>query len=102
LQVSVYKIAAVLDTGAPVSAISVRIEDDLRARGLLQASGRTLRHRLAGLSIDGYPIPDLQVAVLRRLDRLQVDALLGLDFFALFDEVRFRTRTLRLALLSES
>lgn len=53
---------------------------------------------LASLTADGQPLPDLEVGVIRRLDRLEIDALLGLDFFTQFARIHFDTRALRLVL----
>ena len=91
-------ISAVLDTGSPVSAISPRIERVLSGDGLLLPSARPNRRRLADLRVQGQPLPDLEVAVLNRLDRLAVDGLLGLDFLTHFEHIHFHTRALQLIL----
>ncbi len=94
----VLTLAAVLDTGAPVSAISPRTETRLLSAGLLRPSGRPNRYALTDLSTANQTLPPLEVAVIRRLDRLDVDALLGLDFLTQFTRICFDTRTMRLVL----
>jgi hypothetical protein len=93
-----HDISAVLDTGAPVSAISPRVEHRLLSSGLLGASALPRRYRLRNITADRQPLPDLDIAVIRRLDRLGVDGLLGLDFLTHFERVHFHTRSLLLVL----
>ena len=93
------ELAAVLDTGAPVSAISPNVHARLTESGLLQLAATPNRYRLASLTVDGQPLLDLEVSVIRRLDRLDVDALLGLDFLTTFAHVHFDTVALRLRLV---
>ena len=90
--------SAVLDTGAPVSAISPGIEQDLLRDGLLQPGSLPRRHRLTRLRSQDQELPDIEVAVLNRLDRLGIDGLLGLDFLTNFEHIHFHTRSLRLVL----
>jgi hypothetical protein len=94
----IYSFTAVLDTGAPVSAISPQIAADMQLRDLLQPSPIPRRHRMTGLSSQGYSLPDLDIAVLNRLARIGVDGLLGLDFLMHFEHIHFHTRSLRLEL----
>ena len=94
------RISPVLDTGAPVSGISPRIEALLLANGLLRPGTTPNRHHLVELSVANQPLPDIEVAVIRRLDRLDVDGLLGLDFLSLFERIHFHTRSLQLILES--
>lgn len=68
-------ISAVLDTGAPVSAISPGVESALLGLGLLLPGTRPNRYLLADLSTAGQRLPSLDVGVLRRLDRLDVACL---------------------------
>ena len=89
---------AVLDTGAPVSAIRPGVAQELQSRGLLGASPTPRRYRLTGLTSQDQGLPDLEVAILNRLERLGVDGLLGLDFLTYFDHLHFHTRSLRLVL----
>ena len=91
-------LAAVLDTGSPVSAISPQTHRRLLTAGLLLPAVGRDRHRLMNLSVAGQPLPPLEIAIIRRLDRLDVDAVLGLDFLAQFATIHFDTRTFRLVL----
>lgn len=75
-----YWLWAVLDTGSPVSAVSPRTAAALIAGGFLLDLPRPNRYLLASLSVEAQPLPDLEVGVIRRLDRLDVTALLGLNF----------------------
>ena len=88
----------VLDTGSPESAISSRMEAQLLTDGLLQPGGRPNRYALADLKVGDQALPSLEFGVLRRLDPLDIDALLGLDFLTQFEEIHFYPRTLRLVL----
>lgn len=94
----VYPISAVLDTGAPVSAISPGVEQELSRRGLLQPGSLPRRFGLSELSSQDQELPDLEVAVINRLERLGVDGLLGLDFLTKFEHIHFHTRSLQLVL----
>jgi hypothetical protein len=89
----------VLDTGAPLSALSPGVALDLTRRGLLLSSGRPNLHRLTDLSIGGQRVADLEVGVVRRLERLQIEGLLGLDFLGLFEDIHFNVPSLHLRLV---
>ena len=91
-------ISAVLDTGAPVSGISPDVESSLLALGLLRSADQPNRYLLGDLTTHGQRLPSLNVAVIRRLERLRVDALLGLDFLNHFERIDFHTRLLQLIL----
>ena len=88
----------VLDSASPVSVISPGARDELERQGLLPSSNQRNDYLLTHLSVQGQPLPDITVRVLPRLTRLGVDGLLGLDFFQMFEEVCFRTQSLRLTL----
>jgi hypothetical protein len=92
----------VLDTGSPAPAISPRIAQLLQADRVLPASETLGRYWLAAIrarDAAGYPIlPSLMVRILPRLARLQIDGLLGLDFFRQFDRVCFQLSAMRLEL----
>ena len=92
----------VLDTGSPVSAVSPTVARDLHAVGLLSpraVPGAFLISGLRAREAVGQPaLPDLTVRILPRLARLQIDGLLGLDFFRQFGRVCFHLSTLRLEL----
>lgn len=93
------ELEAVLDTGSPISAISPGVHARLTEGGLLQAAARPNRYRLAPLTVAGQPLPDLEVGIIRRLDRLEVDGLLGLDFLTQFAHIHFDPAALRLRLV---
>lgn len=71
---------------------------ELIVGGLLHATMNPRRFRLANLAIGGQAIPDLEVAILPRLDRLEIDGLLGLDFLLNFNRIVFDVRTFDLVL----
>jgi hypothetical protein len=93
-----YALSPVLDTGSPVSAISPRIQQELENRRLLGPSAIPRRYLLSEIAAQSQSLPDLDVAVLPRLDRIGVDGLLGLDFLTQFESIHFHTRSLRLVL----
>lgn len=94
-----YRLWAVLDTGAPVSAVSPRIAAALMAQGFLRESTRPNRYLLTPVAIEGQRLPDLEVGVIRRLDRLEVTAPLGLSFLMQVAHIHFDTAALRLRLV---
>ena len=95
----VHDILMVLDPGSPVSAISPETRDDLARLNLLQpGSSSRYEHRLSGLVVQGQLFPDLDVRVLRKLSRLQVDGLVGLDFLSRFFAIHFYVLTSELVL----
>jgi hypothetical protein len=93
------RLSMVLDTGSPVSAISPRARASLAATGSLEASAGPNRYLLRRLTMAARPIPDLEVGVLARLDRLDIVGLLGLDFLGLFQDIHFNVPSLRLTLV---
>ena len=92
-------LSMVLDTGAPVSALSPHTGTILEARGLASPSSDPRVRVLRNLTIAGHSVPDLEVRLLARLDRIQVVGLLGLDFLRLFEDVHFNVPSLRLRLV---
>src|SRR5713226_9315296 len=88
-----HTIFTVLDTGSPASAISPVVSRDLHARGLLRESRIPGSYELTALTAEDAlrkpPLPNLSVRILPRLDRLEIEGLLGLDFFRLFGHVCF-------------
>jgi hypothetical protein len=94
----------VLDTGAPASVISPGIARELTERGLLQPTADPGHYGLTDLTAqdadDQPPLPDVIVRPLRRLALLQIDGLLGLDFFRQFDRITFDFPTASLTLSS--
>ena len=99
---SVATIFMVLDTGSPVSALSPAIGQHLHAHGLLYPGGATGYLRLAPLTASRAtgrpPLPDISMRILHRLGRLQIDGLLGLDFFRQFERVCFQFSGMQLEL----
>jgi hypothetical protein len=65
---------------------------DLEQRGPVPAGHRD-RIVLQDLRLAGQPIPDVEVRVGRAATLLHVDGILGFDFFRMFPEIRFDTRT---------
>jgi hypothetical protein len=95
-----WRVSAVLDTGSPVSAIGPSMGRTLADEGLLQPSLRAGRHLLKLSTVQDQPLPELQAGILRRLDRIDVELLLGFDFLLQFAEVHFDTRTMILRLVT--
>ena len=86
----VKSLAMVIDSGSPVSAISPEIADELRQFELLApAEAPRYEYRLTALTVDGQPLPDLEVRILPRLTRLGIAGLVGLDFLSQFLAVHF-------------
>jgi hypothetical protein len=92
------RLRMILDTGAPVSAISPEMRDELLAADLLRAAIPSGYHRISDITVDGQPIPDLEVRVLPRLSRIGVEGLLGLDYLGKFESVYVHIPTLRITL----
>jgi hypothetical protein len=92
----------VLDTGSPVSALSPAIAQHLHTVGLLhpaEAAGYFRPAQFTAWRATGRPaLPDLPLRILPRLGRLQIDGLLGLDFFRQFERVCFQLSQMRLEL----
>lgn len=88
----------VLDTGSPLSAVSPTIRDYLERQGLLRQSGRGNLYLLGRLTMAGHQVPDLEIGVVVRLERLQIEGVLGLDFLANYEDIHFNVPTLRLTL----
>jgi hypothetical protein len=91
-------LSMVFDTGSPVSAISPETKVDLEGRGLLRGADRPGTYRLSDLTADGQLLPDLEVRVMARLTRLQIDGLMGLDYLGNFEWAHFHIPTLLLTL----
>ncbi len=89
----------VLDTGAPVSALNPRIKDELEHRSLLSPSPRPNLYRLRDLEFGGKQVADMEVGVVRRLERLDIEGVLGLDFLSNFQDIHFNLPSLRLRLV---
>lgn len=87
----------VLDTGSPVSALSPSTAERLLHLRLIR-DGERGRYGLTPLTSDGQPLPDLEVRVLPRLDRLGIVGLVGLDFLMRFRRIDFDVEAFRLTL----
>src|SRR5262249_62258053 len=86
------QVPMVLDTGWPASAISPGMSRALRAGGLLRESRIPGSYQLTELTAEDAPSkppPNVTVRILPRLDRLQIEGLLRLDFFRSFHRIRF-------------
>jgi hypothetical protein len=64
----------------------------------MQPSRAPNRYRLPNARIEEYPLPELDFGILRRLDRIAVQGLLGLDFLIHFGHIHFHTRSMQLVL----
>jgi hypothetical protein len=80
------------------SVITEQARDDLARRSML-TSPTARRQQLHDLKIEGQVVPDLEVIVTPRVQRLAVDGVLGRDFFAHFIDVRWDVRGNRLTLV---
>jgi len=90
-------IAFVLDTSYPITRISTRTHTLLEAFGLITpVSGRTMR--IHGLHTEEHALPDIDVRVSQVVSRLGLEAMLGLNFLALFTEVCFQRPSVVLTL----
>jgi predicted aspartyl protease len=87
----------VLDTGAPLSAVSSKTRDTLHAAGLIPTR-TTRRFTLPNLVIDGHELGPVLFIVSERLSAVGVPALLGLNFFSRFKSVCFDVVEMRLRL----
>ncbi len=65
---------------------------------LITESSERGRYILTQLTSDGQPLPDFEVRVLFRLDRLEIVGLVGLDFLMRFRHIHFNVDTFQLAL----
>lgn len=89
----------VVDSGSPISAISPETAEDLRELELVApAQHPRYEYRLTALTVQGQPLPDLEVRVLPRLTQLHIAGLVGLDFLSQFLAIHFYVPTRRLVL----
>ena len=100
-----HSLSTVLDTRAPVSAISPDTAAELRGLGLLKEPVKPrYHHRLEEITTtQGHHLPALDIVVLPRLARMKavgidVMGLLGLDFLNLFASVCYYVDAHRLVL----
>ena len=88
----------VLDTGSPVSAISTDTERQLLHSRLIREGSERGRYLLPSLSAESQTLPDLEVRLLSRLDRLGIVGLVGLDFLMRFRRIHFDVDAFQLTL----
>jgi len=88
----------VLDSGSPQSVISPALGEHLQRRGVLHATSDARYYQLRNLTAHDHQLPDMTVRILPRLTRLQIDGLLGLDYFRAFELVCVRFSTQQLLL----
>jgi hypothetical protein len=95
---AIYRLELVLNTGYLVSAISRGARDSLLALGHLgHISGRY--YRLHDISVSGVALPPLDMRLNAAIARLDIEAIMGLDFLNQFREVRFDTQTRQMTLI---
>lgn len=89
----------VLDTGSPLSTISLDTRDRLLPLGCLEQVAPR-RYTLAGISLGGQALPALTVHLSRTVTRVGAQGTLGLNFLQQFREVCFDVPSMRLILRS--
>jgi hypothetical protein len=82
----------ILDTGAPLTSMSERLYTRLLETGAVTRVGPN-RYVLHDVSIELQEIGSLNIRGSNFLSRVDAEAVLGLDFFARFTEVRFHVPT---------
>lgn len=87
----------VIDTESPLSGISEQVRDALLGTPHLQPEGRDT-FRLSAVTIQRQPLPDLLVRISPRVTHLGAHGVLGLLFFAQFDDVLVNVPSLTLTL----
>jgi len=93
------EIEMVVNFGVPRSSISAAARHDLIMRELVPP--RTERsYVLTDVTADGQPLPPLQVRVSGALGLIGAGGILGLDFFAQYEDIHFHVPTFRLTLNS--
>ena len=92
------ELTMVFDSGSPMSAISPEIRARLGGRGVVGETAKPSTYRLTGLTAEGQSLPDLDVRVMPRLTRLQINGLIGLNYLGIFESICFDVPTLRLTL----
>ena len=95
---AVFDLELVLNTGYLVSSISRGARDSLLALGHLgHVSGRYFRRQ--DISVSGVALPPLDMRLNPAIARLDIEAIMGLNFLNQFREVRFDTQTREMTLI---
>jgi hypothetical protein len=90
-------IEMVLNFGVPRSSISAAVRDRLIMRELIPPRiERT--YVLSDVTADGQPLPPLEVRVSGALRLIGAGGILGLDFFAQYEDIHFHVPTFQLTL----
>lgn len=87
----------VVNLGVPRSSISAATRDELIMKELVPPR-RDRSYVLDGLSVQGQPLPPLSVRVSGALGRIGAGGILGLDFFAQYEDIHFHVPSFRLTL----
>jgi len=95
----VYKFRLVLNTGRPLSVLSLELRDSLAAFGVLDEIAPGL-YRLRGMLLDGQQGPPLIVRASRGPRLLGFEGMLGLQFLNGFRQIHFDRDTRLLTLTS--
>jgi hypothetical protein len=91
------EVEMVLNFGVPRSSISATIRHELIMKELIPpAVERT--YTLSDLTVEGQPLPPLQVRVSGALGMIGAGGILGLDFFGQYEDIHFHVPTFRLTL----
>jgi hypothetical protein len=95
---SFFDLELVLNTGYLVSSISRGARDSLLALSHLgHVSGRY--YRLHDISVNGVALPPLDLRLNPTIARLEIEAIMGLNFLNQFREIRFDSQTRELMLV---
>jgi hypothetical protein len=93
-----WELDLMLNTGRTQSVLSRSMLAAMRALGLFGAQSGPV-YVLRQPTADGVPLPDLTLRASAGPGMLDLDGMLGLDFFDCFSEACISTRTLRLTLI---
>jgi hypothetical protein len=93
-----FDLELVLNTGYLVSSIGPGARDSLLALGHLgHISGRY--YRLHDISVGGVALSPLDMRLNATIARLDIEAIMGLNFLNQFREIRFDTQTREMSLI---
>ena len=88
-----------LDTLSAFSGLNEGVWNKLTNLGFLRETPNRGRRLLESVSIEGIPVPDLEVRLTRRPMIDRVDGYLGLSFFDAFTQVRIDVQSRRMTLI---